>query len=154
MVVVTKGTQFKTGGLVTVVGGHPITEGLSTFANPDYDNYGGGVKAGATVLTRNETSDDSAAWQVGSGRAVYLGPIYLANWTDYANEALLDGTRPDAQELFLRSVEWAGNGSLIAAVPAVRWWGLITMASLLALAIGGRWGYVTRALMAVQTRKA
>ena len=104
-----KGSLYLTGGTITVLEGHPITEGVSDFPNPQYDNYGGGPKEGATVLTRNGSTDDSAAWEYGSGRVVYLGPIFLADYGTYSNEALLNGSTPDAQELFLRAVEWAGR---------------------------------------------
>jgi hypothetical protein len=107
-----KGTVWTTFGTVTPVPGHPITDGLSSFLNPDQDNHGGGVKPGATVLMQNDLINDGAAWNFGSGRVVYLGPIFLAEWNNYDNEPLLDGSTPDAQELFLRSVEWAGGASL------------------------------------------
>jgi hypothetical protein len=91
-----KGTNYVVGGTITVLPGHPITQGLSDFLNPHYDNLGGGPKVGATVLTRNGVYDDGAAWKYGSGRVVYLGPIYLADYVQYNNEPLLDGSRPDA----------------------------------------------------------
>ena len=43
------------------------------------------------------------------GWAVYLGPIYLANWNGYENRPLLDGSSSDAQRLFLQAVEWVGG---------------------------------------------
>ena len=45
-----KGTDWLSGGAITVLSGHPITEGVGNFANPDDDNFGGGPKVGATVL--------------------------------------------------------------------------------------------------------
>jgi hypothetical protein len=48
-----KGSAWVIGGTITVLPGHPITQGLSDFPNPHHDNYGGGPKVGATVLTRN-----------------------------------------------------------------------------------------------------
>ncbi len=104
---VIKGVQFGTAGTISVAPGHAITQGLADFAGPDFDNYGAGFQVGSTILLRQGGTDAAAAWSYGAGRSVYLGPDYLANWTNYANEPLLDGTTPDAQELFLRSVEWA-----------------------------------------------
>lgn len=105
---ITKGTDFfSAGGTIGVVAGHPITVGVADFANPDYINYGAGVKPGATALLTHNATNVGAAWTVGTGRSVYLGPTYLANWANYDNEALLDGSSTNAQELFLRSVEWA-----------------------------------------------
>ena len=122
-----KGTSTATGGTVTVVTGHPITDGLSDFTNPDADNYGAGPRPGATVLTQRSGTTDGAAWQFGSGRAVYLGPIYLANWSFYGNEPLLDCSTPDAQELFLRAVEWAGAAQVSTAVPGFDQWSLAAL---------------------------
>jgi MYXO-CTERM domain-containing protein len=106
-----KGTQLASGTQsLTPVQGHAITNGLAAFANAQYDNYGGGRRSGSTLLLTDGGTDAAAAWTLGAGRAVYLGPIYLANWGGYDNEALLDGSEPDAQELFLRAVEWAAFG--------------------------------------------
>jgi cysteine-rich repeat protein len=112
---VNAGTGFTTGGTVTPVAGHPITEGVNAFAVPEYNSHGAGVPSGATVLINHGTIASGAAHQVGAGRAVYLGPTYLANWDGYNNEALLDGTNADALRLFVQAVEWAapprcGNG--------------------------------------------
>ena len=133
-----KGMAWVNFGTITVLQGHPITDGLSNFANPNHDNYGGGPRAGATVLTRNGAIDDSAAWGYGSGRVVYLGPIFLADYSNYSNEPLLDGSTPDARELFLRAVEWAGGQGISAsAVPSLSVWGLIALAGMWTAAI--RW---------------
>jgi hypothetical protein len=51
----------------------------------------------------------SFAWAYGTCRAVYLGPDYLADWANYTNESLLDGSTPNAREVFLRSVCARGN---------------------------------------------
>ena len=134
-----KGTNFLNGGTVVVLSSHPITDGLANFPNPQFDNHGGGPKSGATVLTRNGSTDNGAAWELGSGRVVYLGPTYLANWSGYDNEALLDGSTPDAQELFLRSIEWAGSGAVGAVpVPAAALWVLVVLAGIWVVAIQWR----------------
>ena len=125
-----KGTSFAVLGTITVLPGHPITQGLSDFPNPHYDGYGGGPKVGATVLTRRGVNDDSATWDYGTGRVVYLGAIYLADYVIYNNEALLDGSSLDAQQLFINAVEWAGGGLPATPVPGVTAIGLWTMAGL------------------------
>jgi len=103
-------TAFFLGGAVTLVSGHPITDGLTGFSLPSYDAYGAGPKPGATVLSKHGTTPDSAAWELGGGRVVYFGPIFVAGWETYNHSSMLDGSVPDAQELFLRAVEWAGGG--------------------------------------------
>ena len=125
-----KGAVHKTGGTVTVLPGHPVTQGISDFPNPDFDNYGGGPKEGATLLTRNGVVDDGAAWNYGSGRVVYLGPIYMADYVQYINEPLLDGSSPDAQQLFFNAVEWAGSGQVATALPGLSTIGLWMLAGL------------------------
>lgn len=107
-----KSLNYSSGQTVSVVSGHPITTGLgASFTNPDYDAYGAGMKPGATSLMKEGATDVGAAWSLGNGRSVYLGPDYLANFGGYANEALLDGTIPTAQLLLLQAIEWAGAGS-------------------------------------------
>ena len=136
---VLKGTNFATGETISVLSGHEITDGLSDFQNPQYDNYGAGVRPGATVLIRHAGVDAGAALEVGFGRAVYLGPIYLANWSNYNNKPLLDGTTPDAQELFLRAVEWAGQGAPSPKpVPSQSPWAAFMLAAALALLVSWR----------------
>ena len=126
-----KGTSYiATGGTITVLSGHQITDGLGNFANPSYDNFGGGAKGGATVLTENSAipGPDSGAWEYGAGRAVYLGPIYMAEHGTYDNEPLLDGSLPDAQQLFINSVEWAGQAPSAATVPGLSLWAALVLA--------------------------
>lgn len=74
-----------------------------------YVSGGGGAADGATVLITEGANECGAAWEIGSGRSVYLGPVYLGNWDYYENEPLLDGSLPNAELLFLRAVEWAGG---------------------------------------------
>jgi hypothetical protein len=103
------GTQYSTGATETVVPGHPITAGLTDFVNPTYTSYGAGMPAGATALLTENGVVVAAAWTVGSGRVVYLGPIYLADFDAYPNKPLLDGTLPSAKQLFLNAVAWAAH---------------------------------------------
>ena len=56
-----------------MIAGHPIIGGVSDFPNPQYDNYGGGARAGSTVLIQHNGIDAGEAWELGLGRAVYLG---------------------------------------------------------------------------------
>jgi hypothetical protein len=105
----TAGLQFNNGATDTIVPGHPITAGLTNFVNPAYTVYGAGTPAGATSLVTESGVTVAAAWTVGAGRVVYLGPIYMANYANYTNKGLLDGTIPSAKQLFINAVAWAGH---------------------------------------------
>ncbi len=94
---------------VTPVGGHPITNGLGSFAAEQYVPYGGGAKPGATVILQGGGQDLGEVWTLGSGRVVYLGPMYFEYMGSYANASLLNGSQPDATEIMLRAIEWAGG---------------------------------------------
>jgi len=96
--------------LVAPVPGHPITAGLSAFTQTaNHLPYGGGTKAGATVLATSSETDVAAAWTYGLGRTVYLGPLYTGEYAVDENQELIDGTIPDAAALFVQAVEWAGD---------------------------------------------
>ncbi len=84
------------------------------------------------MLAQNGSTPNSGTWGYGAGRAVYLGPIYLAEYLDYDNEPLLDGSLPDAQQLFINSVEWAGQYHSPALVPSLSQWALLGLAAALA----------------------
>ena len=43
------------------------------------------------------------------GRAVYLSPGYFSSYSGYSTESLLDGSIPDALNLFLQAIEWAAG---------------------------------------------
>ena len=105
---VVAGTGYTEGHSIAAISGHPITEGVAHFTTA-YNSYGAGVAENATPLVRDGDIFSGAAWQLGDGRAVYLGPIYLANWNGYENRPLLDGSSSDAQRLFLQAVEWVGG---------------------------------------------
>jgi hypothetical protein len=106
---VTPGTAYHTEPVVWPISGHPITEGLQSSFVADYDNHGGGVREGAARLLRVGDTFTGAAWDIGDGRAVHLGPNYLGAWTYYQNRRLLDGTQPDSVRLLMQAVEWAGR---------------------------------------------
>ncbi|HUJ57720.1 MAG TPA: hypothetical protein VLX92_04495 [Kofleriaceae bacterium] len=105
------GSSYLTGTQqLTPTGSHPISAGLHPFDGaPSYTPYGGTVNPGATVFLVNGASSIGYAWTHGSGRAVYLGPIYMGYFPTYMNQALSDGTEPDALEMLLRAIEWAGQ---------------------------------------------
>ena len=94
---------------ITPVAGSPITTGVGTFTSGEYVPYGGGPKTGATSLLTVALNSVGASWTVGSGRTVFLGPMFLENYATYANEDLLDGTQAASIELFLRAIEWAAK---------------------------------------------
>jgi hypothetical protein len=105
----TAGLQYSMGATEAVVPGHPITAGLTGFTNPTYTVYGAGMPAGATSLLTEGSTTVAAAWTIGSGRVVYLGPVYMADFDNYGNKPLLDGTLPSAKQLFVNAVAWAAH---------------------------------------------
>lgn len=108
-----KGTQYFTNGTIDPIAGHPITQTITSFPGVDYNNYGAGIRPGATPLIQQNNVVSGAAWTLGAGRSVYLGPIYLADWGNYLNEPLFDGSQPQAQALLIRAIEWAGAGMIL-----------------------------------------
>ncbi|MEN0068058.1 MAG: thrombospondin type 3 repeat-containing protein [Myxococcota bacterium] len=107
--------DFVESQLVLPVPGHPITNGLQVFENPQFSSFGP-LRSGATPLTREGDSVTSAAWTQGDGRVVSLGPTFLADFGTYENKPLLNGTIPDATRLLLRAVSWAGQDDDFDAV--------------------------------------
>ncbi len=105
------GTAHASSGTINVIPGHPITDDVSDFPVAGFVNYGGGAPAEASPLIRFGGTVAGAAWELGEGRAVHLGPIYLANWSYYENELYLDGRNLDAQRLFVQAIEWAARES-------------------------------------------
>lgn len=94
---------------ISPVAGHPITSGVGTFTSGEWVPYGGGTRPGATSLLSVGGTSVAAAWTVGSGRSVFLGPMFMESYAAYANEDLLDGTQAAPIELMLRSIEWAAR---------------------------------------------
>ena len=102
---------FTDGGTITITGdtSHPVINGISNFTSPHWNDYGP-PKPGATVLATDSGGNPAVAvWTFGAGRVVYLSPIYYAYYAGYVNEPLLDGSTPDAVNLFLQAVEWAAG---------------------------------------------
>ena len=88
---------------------HPVTSGISEFTAPEFTDYGP-AKNGAVVLATDSGGNPAVVvWQFGDGRAVYLSPGYFSSYTSYTTASLLDGSIPDALNLFLQAVEWAGG---------------------------------------------
>ena len=99
------------GGTITMTGdpSHPVTNGVSNFISPS-NNSSGSLRQGATLLAMDSVNNPAVAvWQFGQGRVVYLSPEYLASYSNFTNEPLLDGSIPDALNLFLQAVQWAGG---------------------------------------------
>lgn len=91
------------------VPGHAISAGLGSFVASQYAVWGDGAKPGATVFLSDGEHDLGEAWSVDDGRTVYLGPMFFEALQSYNNEDLLDGSQPDAVEIMLRAIEWAGG---------------------------------------------
>ena len=88
---------------------HPVTAGVGDFVSPSYVEWGE-ARLNATVLAVDTGGNPAVTvWSLGAGRVVYLSPIYFASYSTYENEGLLDGSIPQALQLFLQAVEWAGG---------------------------------------------
>ena len=96
---------------VVTTGSHPIVTGVGPFEATRFLPYGTGPKAGVTVLIQSQAESTAVggAWEQGSGRAVFLGPLYTESYPIYDTEPLTDGTQPDAIELLMRAIEWSGG---------------------------------------------
>ncbi|MFH1403715.1 MAG: hypothetical protein ABIH11_05540, partial [Candidatus Altiarchaeota archaeon] len=105
------GTQYSNMASISITdSSHPVTEGLSGFNSPSFNNYGGGKEGGATILGIDGLGNPAVVvWTPVKGRAAYLSPNYYASHGAYNNEPLLDGSLSDARDLFIQSVEWAGG---------------------------------------------
>lgn len=114
--------DYETSGDITMISGEDssITQGVDPF--PIYDCVEFPIShvadPGATVLgvtistgTTNSTTPTPmpvvVSWSYDLGRAVYLGPIYFADFQIYDNEGLYADV--DAVRLLLNSVEWAAD---------------------------------------------
>ena len=95
---------------ITPVGNDPISMGLGTFSAPAFLPYGSATpKAGATIIATSGAFPAAESWTVGNGRTVFLAPLYVEAYESYAVQSLTDGTQPNAVEMLLRSIEWAGK---------------------------------------------
>lgn len=115
--------DYETSGNVTMISDNngSIAQGVDPFSIYDNVEFPKSHKAdpGATVLavtlstgSTNLTSPAepmpvAVSWSYMLGRAVYLGPIYFADFQTYENEGLY--TDVDAVRLLLNAVEWAAG---------------------------------------------
>jgi MYXO-CTERM domain-containing protein len=100
-------------GEIHMIGGHVIVDGLSDWDNPVQDAVPGPLKEGAIALSSIGGEVDSAAWGYGDGRVVMLAPFFAMENYQVGTWALLDGSLPDATEMFLRAVEWSGVAGIL-----------------------------------------
>jgi len=82
---------------------HPVTEGITSFSGSSKyaESTYGGIDSGATILGTISGYPAVVVKEVGSGRGVYLSPVY----PDY------DWTVGMADRLLEQAVAWAGTGS-------------------------------------------
>ncbi len=94
---------------------HPITQGVSDFSVYAYGEYArGGIWPDATLLgdyTAGSGRSSIACKTVGSGRSVYLGPIYMATFSGYENEPYF--TDENSVRLLKQALEWAAWGGSV-----------------------------------------
>jgi cysteine-rich repeat protein len=101
------------GGLIELVPGSEITDGLSDWNNTAFDILPGPIRDSAFALSTIGGELDSAAGEFEGGRVVTLGPLFTTEYSGgLANEFLLDGSTPDATEMFLRSIEWSAENAV------------------------------------------
>ena len=104
--------RFLTSGQVRVTDSiHPVTQNVHDFSVQGHAEWAeAGLQSGAKAL--GDYALDSgevsiAVREVGAGRSVYLGPIYFANFSGYANEPYYDDA--DAMLLLKQAIEWAAG---------------------------------------------
>jgi hypothetical protein len=107
--------NFLTSGSVNILDStHDITRGVSNFPIHSHGEWANsGIWPDATMLgdyTGASGQASVACRTVGSGHAVYLGPIYFANFGGYQNEPYYDDL--DAMRLLKQSMEWAAMGGV------------------------------------------
>ncbi len=97
---------------------HPVTAGLSDFTLPTSgdveisplgpDASNGLLLGTASGSCQNATANSIVVGEVGTGRLVYLGPVYLGNASVYSNGDLRTGS---ADRLLEQAVAWAALGT-------------------------------------------
>jgi len=101
-------SNFVNSGAVSLIDGHEIVDGLSDWNNPSISILAGVLRDGAIALSTIAGDFDSVVWDYQGGRVVSLGPLFTTEYgVGFGNEVLLDGSIPDATEMFLRAVEWS-----------------------------------------------
>ncbi len=104
---------FVQSGNVTITDStHPITSGVADFPVQQYGEYApAGLWPDAVQLATYTGSEGSVVCKpLGSGRSVYLGPIYYGDFNNYLNEPYYDDV--NAMLLLKQAIEWAGMGSV------------------------------------------
>jgi hypothetical protein len=109
------GYAFTSSGTVHVTDTtHPITRGVGDFnIITDGESGNAGLWAGAVSLgnySSQPTWSSIAYKYLGSGRSVYLGPIYFATFSAYNNSGYYTG--PNSRLLLKQAIEWAASGSV------------------------------------------
>jgi hypothetical protein len=104
--------NFLTSGNVHITNGsHPITTGVSDFVIRGYGEFANaGMWPGATSLGNYSTNPNAASIAyktIGSGRSVYLGPVYFGNFGGYPSSQYY--TDVNAKRLLKQAIEWAGT---------------------------------------------
>lgn len=118
--------EFQTPGTIDILVDHPVTAGLSDFSTgaafTEVDRQG--TESDDTVLAAmvNASNDLSIGVKeaIGSGRSVYLGPIYMADPNSYYTEPLRYG---DSDKLLEQAVAWCGNAQPVPVLEST--WGQI-----------------------------
>ena len=91
---------------VTLTGTNPIVSNVGNFTAGPYIEYPSyGIDSGAETLATIGSTPVAAAKNAGSGRSVYLGPLY-AGGSGYDTSALRTG---NADRLMEQAVAWAAN---------------------------------------------
>ncbi|UCG43053.1 MAG: T9SS type A sorting domain-containing protein, partial [candidate division WOR-3 bacterium] len=107
------GSAFVTEDQVRITNSsHPITDGVADFDVQGYGEYANsGLWPGAVSLgdyTAQPGRASVACKALGSGRSVYLGPIYMADFSTHNNEPYYQD--PNSVRLLKQALEWAGLG--------------------------------------------
>jgi hypothetical protein len=112
------GYAFTSSGMVHVTDTtHPITRGVGDFSIiTDGESGYAGLWTGAVSLgnySAQPTWSSIAYKYLGTGRSVYLGPIYFADFQSYNNLGYFTGA--NSRLLLKQAIEWAAMGSVSGA---------------------------------------
>jgi hypothetical protein len=118
--------EFQTPGTIDILVNHPVTAGLSDFSTgasyTEVDRQG--TESDDTVLAAMVGAQGDLSIGVkdpiGSGRSVYLGPIYMADPSTYGTGPLRSG---DSDKLLEQAVAWCGGSPSVPVKEST--WGQI-----------------------------
>ncbi|MBM3314109.1 hypothetical protein FJY70_05915, partial [candidate division WOR-3 bacterium] len=116
---ITGGYGFLTSGTVQITNNtHPITQGVSNFNVSGYGEYAyNDTWPGAVRLGNYSAAPgySSIAYRTpGSGRSVYLGPVYFGTFAGYpGSRQYYADTATNAKRLIKQAIEWAGFGDAL-----------------------------------------